>query len=95
MAIRQLSKPACAECEATFVNETELKAHFHAVHTVGKGVYLLVIPDNVPPGTWAAAEAFQKAIAELRTNFPEKSFQFVDFHHSGTGLTAIMAITTD
>lgn len=99
MAIRQLSKLVCAECNATFANETEMKQHFHAVHTIGDNVYLLVIPDNVPAGTWAAVEAFQKAIAELKTKVPGKKFQFLDFHFqqgtSSSGLASIMAISED
>lgn len=100
MAIRQLSKLVCAECDATFANDTEMKQHFHAVNTISDGVYLLLIPDNVTPGTWVAVEAFQKAIKELKTKVPGKKFQFMNFHFqqstsSGSGLTSIMAIAED
>ena len=99
MAIRQLGKLVCAECDAAFANETEMKQHFHAVNTVGEGIYLLVLPDNVPPGTWLAAESFQKAIKELKAKVPEKKFHLMNFHfqqgQSSSGLASIMAVVED
>lgn len=96
MAIRRLGTLSCVECDAKFNTEEELKKHFHAVNTVGSGVYLLVIPENVNPGTWEAAQAFERAIAGLKTKCPGKNFQFINFlfssSQSGSGLSAIMAV---
>jgi len=48
----------------------------------GTGVYLISLPDGCTPGRWEAAIYFAEAMAELRENFPGRSFSFVAFGFS-------------
>ena len=58
------------------------------------GTYLLGIPDNCQPGTWEAAKAFDKVIAELRAKRPGLTFDLLPFASSQAGLYALMAVAT-
>lgn len=81
MAFRRalvVQKNVCDECGQT-LDEKELKTHFHAVQKLSSDDYLLVLPDNVAPGTIEAARYLAKAKKELQDKSPGKTFQYVPF----------------
>ncbi len=89
----------CTECGQEFANNKEFDGHFHAVQTVSKeaGIYLVTLPDGCTPGRFEAAEAFAKAVLELKAKVPNRMFTFTPFDHEESsrfgGVNAWLAIS--